>query len=231
MSMILFHFTYDLVYIQHIQLDWFTTSLIKIWVPSISYSFIFIAGCMCVFSKNSFKRAGLYALVALTIFVITTLAHIDTPINFGIFYCMAACTFVEAILSYASITPKDFISAILLLFIFILLIPLPYGYIGIDTLKISLPHILYESPYFAWIGFPSATFSSGDYYPLLPYVFLFLSGSAFNRKLKQIGFPVWFETCKIPIITQIGKQSLLIYLLHQPILLLISTLVAHYLVF
>ena len=64
-SMILFHFTYDLFFISHIKLTWFTPLVMQIWVPSISYPFIFIAGCMCAFSKNSFKRAGVYGLVAL----------------------------------------------------------------------------------------------------------------------------------------------------------------------
>ena len=64
-SMILFHFTYDLFFISHIKLTWFTPLLMQVWIPSISYPFIFIAGCMCAFSKNSFKRAGVYSLVAL----------------------------------------------------------------------------------------------------------------------------------------------------------------------
>ena len=41
-SMILFHFTYDLFFISHVKLTWFTPLLMQIWIPSISYPFIFI---------------------------------------------------------------------------------------------------------------------------------------------------------------------------------------------
>ena len=116
--MILFHFTYDLFFISHIKLTWFTPLVMQIWVPSISYPFIFIAGCMCAFSKNSFKRAGVYGLVALAIFAATTFANIDTPINFGIFFCMASCTFVEALISRFAIPPKGYAAAILFLLLF-----------------------------------------------------------------------------------------------------------------
>lgn len=230
-SMILFHFTYDLFFISHIKLTWFTPLVMQIWVPSISYPFIFIAGCMCAFSKNSFKRAGVYGLVALAIFAATTFASIDTPINFGIFFCMASCTFVEALISRYFIKPKGFVAAVILLFVFIICIPITSGDIGIGSLIFSLPKELYETPYLAWAGFPSPSFSSGDYYPLLPYLFLFLSGASLNRQLKEKGYPDCIKKFSLPLVTEMGKHSLLIYILHQPILLLIALFVSQNIVF
>ena len=225
-SMILFHFTYDLFFISHIKLTWFTPLVMQIWVSSISYPFIFIAGCMCAFSKNSFKRAGVYGLVALAIFAATTFANIDTPINFGIFFCMASCTFVEALISRFAVQPKGYAAAILLLLIFVVCIPISAGHIGIGSMVFSLPKELYQTPYLAWAGFPSPSFSSGDYYPLLPYLFLYLSGAAFNRQLKAEGYPNWMKTFSLPLITEMGKHSLIVYILHQPILLLIALFVS-----
>lgn len=225
-SMILFHFTYDLFFISHIKLTWFTPLVIKIWVPSISYPFIFIAGCMCAFSKNSFKRSGVYSLVALAIFAATTFANIDTPINFGIFFCMASCTFVEALISRFAVPPKGYSAAILFLLLFVICIPISTGHIGIGNLVFSLPKELYQTPYLAWAGFPSPSFSSGDYYPLLPYLFLYLSGAAFNRQLKAEGYPKWMKKFSLPLITEMGRHSLIVYILHQPILLLIALFVS-----
>ena len=225
-SMILFHFTYDLFFISHVKLTWFTPLVMQIWIPSISYPFIFIAGCMCAFSKNSFKRAGVYGLVALAIFAATTFANIDTPINFGIFFCMASCTFVEALISRFAIRPKGYATAILFLLIFVVCIPISTGHIGVGNTIFSLPKELYQAPYLAWAGFPSPSFSSGDYYPLLPYLFLYLSGAAFNRQLKAKGYPNWMKTFSLPPITGMGKHSLIVYILHQPILLLIALFVS-----
>ncbi|MBF0991395.1 MAG: DUF1624 domain-containing protein, partial [Atopobium sp.] len=144
-SMILFHFTYDLFFISHIKLTWFTPLVMQIWVPSISYPFIFIAGCMCAFSKNSFKRAGVYGLVALAIFAATTFANIDTPINFGIFFCMASCTLVEALISRFAIPPKGYAAAILFLLLFVICIPISAGHIGLGNTIFSLPKELYQT--------------------------------------------------------------------------------------
>ena len=210
-SMILFHFTYDLFFISQIKLTWFTPLVMQIWVPSISYPFIFIAGCMCAFSKNSFKRAGVYGLVALAIFAATTFANIDTPINFGIFFCMASCTLVEALISRFAIPPKGYAAAILFLLLFVICIPISAGHIGIGNIVFSLPKELYQTPYLAWAGFPSPSFSSG---------------AAFNRQLKAKGYPNWMKTFSLPLITEMGKHSLIVYILHQPILLLIALFVS-----
>lgn len=225
-SMIMFHFTYDLFFISHVKLTWFTPQLMQIWIPSISYPFIFIAGCMCTFSKDSFKRAGIYGLVALAIFAATTVAKVDTPITFGIFFCMASCTLVEALISHFAVPPKGYAEAVLLLLFFIICLPISSRHIGIGTMIFSLPKELYQTPYLAWAGFPSPSFSSGDYYPLLPYLFLYLSGAAFNRQLKAEGYPNWMNTFSLPLITEMGKHSLIVYILHQPILLLIALFVS-----
>ena len=181
---------------------------------------------MCAFSKNSFKRAGVYGLVALAIFAATTFANIDTPINFGIFFCMASCTLVEALISRFAIPPKGYAAAILFLLLFVICIPISAGHIGIGNIVFSLPKELYQTPYLAWAGFPSPSFSSGDYYPLLPYLFLYVSGAAFNRQLKAEGYPNWMKTFSLPLITEMGKHSLIVYILHQPILLLIALFVS-----
>ena len=67
-SMVLFHFVYDLVYLSGMHLLWFTSPFIDIWRASISWSFLFIAGSMCAFSKNALRRACLYGALAALIF-------------------------------------------------------------------------------------------------------------------------------------------------------------------
>ena len=35
----------------------------------------------------------------------------------------------------------------------------------------SIPKAVYPTPYLAWLGFPGPDFVSGDYYPLMPFLF------------------------------------------------------------
>ena len=223
-SMVLFHFVYDLVYLSGMHLLWFTSPFIDIWRASISWSFLFIAGSMCAFSKNALKRACLYGTLAALIFLTTSLAHIDVPISFGIIFCMAGSTLLEAILQKFHITLQGYIPAAIFFCIFLFTLRLPFGTIGIGPFNIQIPQILYTSDFFAWLGFPSKYFLSSDYYPLLPYAMLYLCGASFNRSALRHGYPRALMKLSCPIISEIGKHPLSIYLLHQPLLLLLVSL-------
>lgn len=78
---------------------------------------------------------------------------------------------------------------------------------------------------FPWLipfGVPSYSFASSDYFPLLPNFGYFLVGAALGKRLypsRQTLFPkVNAENPVIRFFSFWGKHSLLIYLLHQPIL-------------
>ena len=65
---------------------------------------------------------------------------------------------------------------------------------------------------------PSAMVSYGDYYPLFPYFFMFLSGTFIGRYIQMQKFPKWFYSVRIPLLEFIGRNSLPVYVLHQPII-------------
>ena len=79
-------------------------------------------------------------------------------------------------------------------------------------------------PWLYPLGFPGPGFSSADYFPLLPWLFLFLVGAALggwcldHRESRLL-------TAPLPrALTFPGRRSLLIYLLHQPVLYGVSFL-------
>ncbi len=67
-------------------------------------------------------------------------------------------------------------------------------------------------------GFPGKRFYSADYYPLLPYFFLFVCGAMIGRWIKAGKFPKWFYEFHFAPLEFVGRHSLLIYLIHQPII-------------
>ena len=213
-SMVLFHAAYDAVYLFGFHVDWFCDPVIQnIWRCSISWTFIALAGWMTRFSRNNFKRAAVYGACAALVWVATSLAQADIPISFGILYCMAACTLCYAALSpvLARVHPGAILALSLCLF----------------ALTYALPYQTYEFEGLAWLGFPSARFMSGDYYPLIPYVFLYVAGASgarlFDRLVPQ-GYPSWMRVNHLPILSALGRHSLVIYLAHQPLLLAAFTL-------
>ena len=86
-----------------------------------------------------------------------------------------------------------------------------------------LPRALFENVPLAWLGFPSPTFASGDYYPLIPYSFIFFAGVFLGFASKQFVYRHrdLLNRCSLPLLTRLGRHALIVYLLHQPILLLV----------
>lgn len=75
---------------------------------------------------------------------------------------------------------------------------------------------------FRWLmplGFAYYGFASSDYFPLMPNLGYFLLGAVLGRKLyreKKSLFPA--EKEPTPFLCWLGRNSLLIYLIHQPVL-------------
>ena len=222
-SMVGFHFCYDLVELQGYNLPWFRPPVEDIWRSSISWLFLALAGVMCSYSRNNFKRAAKYGLVALGIWIVTSLAAVDVPISFGIIYCMAASTLVYAMLQRFGIEPKGAAAAIVLFLIFCITLHISSGYLQIPGKLFDLPRTLYSTEYINWLGFPGPHFTSGDYYPLLPYCLMYLAGASLGPLLKQ-ELPSKVKALGIYPLELIGRHALEIYILHQPILLLLSSL-------
>lgn len=218
-SMVLFHLCYDVKFIAHKPLPWFAPPFQDVWRASISWTFLFVAGCMCSFSRNNLRRSLRYGVVALLIFVVTTIAGIDVPISFGIIFCMAACTFVAWILERLHHIPKSPVYTGILLFCFLLTLHVSRHHIGIGNAGLELPSNWYRTPWLSWLGLPGPGFTSGDYYPVIPYVFIYLAGSSMGWWWQDVGFPSWLRSISCTPLEFIGKHALPVYLAHQPILL------------
>ena len=67
------------------------------------------------------------------------------------------------------------------------------------------------------LGFPDENFFSTDYVPILPHIFMYWLGCGFYSILKERR--VQLEYCPSKCLAAIGKHGLIIYLVHQPLLL------------
>lgn len=92
----------------------------------------------------------------------------------------------------------------------------------LDTVRVDFPWLI---P----LGLVTDSFSSSDYFPLLPFFGFFLAGAVVGRTLyknKESLFPrVDPRNPILRFFSFLGKWSLPIYLLHQPVLTGILTLV------
>lgn len=91
----------------------------------------------------------------------------------------------------------------------------------------GIPKVVYPLPYLAWLGFPGPGFVSGDYYPLIPFVFMYLTGffAAQAARASSLEAPAWAYANPIPALAVLGRHALPFYLLHQPVILGVLELV------
>ena len=78
-----------------------------------------------------------------------------------------------------------------------------------------LPRSWYANLFTAGLGFPGPGFVSSDYFSLLPWLLLFWTGY-FLYRLRPAE-PL-LPDIRLPGFSAMGRHSLLIYLLHQPVL-------------
>lgn len=220
-SMMGFHACYDLTAIFGVRLPWFAPPFEDIWRASISWTFLFIAGVMCSFSRNNLKRSGRYLALAFAIRLVTATAAVDTAINFGIIFCMGACTLIYALLQKAGLVPDGWASALALLVTFLVFYSLPRGSLGIGSFTYALPRPLYQVQGLAWLGIPGPGFVSGDYYPVLPYLFMYLAGASLGKRWKQLGYPESIRKIRCMPLEFVGRHPLAFYVLHQPAIIAI----------
>lgn len=85
----------------------------------------------------------------------------------------------------------------------------------------SIPKTIYPVPYLAWLGFPSLGFVSGDYYPIIPFIFMYLAGyfaAHIEQGIDKTALS-WAYANPLPALASLGRHALPFYLLHQPIIL------------
>lgn len=225
-SMVLFHLCYDLTQLYGVKLGWFCSPLEDIWRASISWTFVLIAGCMTVFTRDNLKRSAKYLLVASVIYLVTSVAAVDVPISFGIIYCMGACTLTYGVFEKAGCSPKGLPCAIACTAAFLLLLNVSRGTVGLAGFNLALPRQLYSTEWLSWLGFPGPTFASGDYYPLLPYLMLYLVGACLGDQLKSKGCPNWAQSANVAPLNYVGRHALLVYVIHQPLILVLCEIAA-----
>lgn len=222
LSMILFHTVWDLVYIFGMDWDWFYTDIAFLWQQSICWTFILLSGFCWSLGKRKLRRGLLVSGAGLVISFVTEVFMPDQRIRFGILTFLGAAMLLliplEQLLKKVSVK----IGLAVCLVAFALLYGINDGYIGILGLVELLPlpdFLYYLGDWATFIGFTDMWFYSADYFALLPWIFLFLTGYFFFRLTEQKGWlgalaeqKSWGKIWNIP-----GKKSLIIYMLHQPV--------------
>ncbi|MBP2024489.1 heparan-alpha-glucosaminide N-acetyltransferase [Peptoniphilus stercorisuis] len=216
-SMILYHLFYDLVYVFNINIDFYRLNNVKPWQLSICITFILISGISFHFYKNHRKQGLIVFGLSLLISLITYIFIPEEAVKFGVLSLIGASIIIMDLLNKFLNKLNPYFGFVLFILLFLIFYNLPYGNLGISSIEIlNIPDYIYKSKYLYPIGLPHEDFVSADYFPLFPWSFLFISGYFLGHILKRKN--LLKPMGKNNIISAIGRHSLVVYLLHQPIL-------------
>lgn len=224
-SMVAFHLCYDIFMMYGLNTDWYFYPLTTVWERSICVVFILISGICLNFSRNGIKRGIFLNLAGFAVTVVTVIAEPEQAVWFGILNLLGCSMMIVSVLSESLKKIRPLSGALISLLLYAVLYDVQNGSIGFFGFDfIRLPDFLYSCKYLAFLGLPSSDFMSTDYFPLIPWIFLFTAGFYLWNFIKEKNLAKYFEF-KIPVFDKIGKYSLWIYLVHQPILMAILSMI------
>lgn len=216
-SMIVYHLVWDLVFLYGNNWTWFYNA--KIWQQSICWTFIILSGFSWSLGRHPLKRGVIVFCGGLVITAVTFIFTPNTRIIFGILTLLGTSMLIMIPLSKILKKIPAALGGFISFLIFIFSKNCYYGYLGFGNLKLELPAFLYKNYLTAFFGFPQNNFYSSDYFPLIPWFFLFVFGYFLFRLLDQKGLnQKLFSKGEIPVLNFLGKHSLIVYMLHQPVI-------------
>lgn len=210
LGMVVVHFVYDLVELYGL-VKWEYPPLFSFVMNWGGVLFLLISGISVTLGSRCIPRGLLVLASGLVVSAVTYgmyrfgFAGKSLIIYFGVLHCLGMCMLLWPIFRKL---PHWALA----------LMGIPLILLGFYVRTIPWVETRYLMP----LGIPWKGFSSSDYFPLLPYLGFFLTGSALGKSVyrnKETLFPkVSAQNPIIRFLSLCGKHSLWIYLLHQPVL-------------
>lgn len=206
LGMVAVHFLYDLRSLLPLP-PWPLFSFIQNWGGA---AFVVLSGICVTLGSRCLRRGALVFACGMLCTAVTWglyrlgLAGKELVILFGVLHCLGTCMAAWVLFSRLSTWGLVLTGTVL-------------AAAGLLAARCAVP-----TPWLLWLGLTPPNFASGDYFPLLPNLGFFLLGAALGRRVyrhRRTLFP-GTDPQRLPVrlLCCCGRHSLLIYLLHQPIL-------------
>lgn len=226
LNMIAYHAIWDLVYLYNFKWEWYWSEWGYIWQQGICWTFIFLSGFCLPLGKRSIKR-GIIVFVCGAIITIVTLVFMpNNKIIFGVLTLIGSCIILVSVFDKWLKKLPPIFGMLTSFVLFCVTRNINNGWLGFERFNLlKMPEIHCSNMFTIYIGLQDESFKSADYFSLFPWLFLFLSGYFLFRYLEKREALGIFEKSVFPSVEWLGRHSLIIYMLHQPIIYLFFELI------
>ncbi|MDE2208106.1 MAG: DUF1624 domain-containing protein [Betaproteobacteria bacterium] len=208
-AMAAYHFCFDLRYFGFLRADlehdwrWITARTL------ILSTFLLVAGASMVLAerdRQSARRrwlahAGVIAIAALAVSAGSYLMFPQTWIWFGVLHAIAA----SLVIARPFVRRPE--------------IAMAAGF-AIIVAGLAFQNTAFDNRALGWLGFMTAKPATEDYVPLFPWTGVLLLGTGLGHLLVRTRFAVLGPLERAPrLLAFLGRHSLAVYLVHQPILI------------
>ena len=204
--MVMHHFFYDLVVFAGAPEWLFWNPVFEAGHYIFAGLFILLSGVCSNFSRSNVKRGAEALGIALVITVVTY--FVGQPILFGVLHLLGSCMLLYGLTQgfWTRLNAKA-----------PWIVPTLCA-LGIFATRHLVNGYPTATPHLWMFGLITPDFFSSDYFPLLPWMFVFLLGTWAGKYVRDGRLPKWFYETRAPRLAAIGRKSLLIYVVHQPVL-------------
>lgn len=225
-SMVIYHVCWDLVYIFGKKWNWYKGLGAYIWQQSICWSFILLSGFCWSLGRKPLKRGLVVFGAGAVVSIVTLLFMPEDRVIFGVLTLIGSSMICMVLLDrlFQKLPPCLGLAGAGLLFI--ITRNVNNGFLGFENWNFfKLPEGIYRGYFMTFLGFPKPGFYSTDYFSMIPWFFLFLSGYFIYRMIKDHKdfMGKYFIKGWEPF-AFLGRHSLIIYMLHQPVAFGVLTL-------
>jgi uncharacterized membrane protein len=205
-AMIVYHLAWDLSFLGLVEVDIAAEPGWSVFARLVAASFLILVGVSLELARRGGaswrRRLRRIALIALAAAAVSLATHIALPgqgVSFGILHCIALSSLIAGALHR-----------------------LPSWLLALGAAAAWLAPGMLASPMFnapawLWLGLSTEVPPAPDYVPLLPWFAAVLAGMLIGRRLPD--HPADRLPPMLGPLAAMGRRSLAIYLLHQPVLL------------
>ncbi|MDE6723816.1 MAG: DUF1624 domain-containing protein [Eubacterium sp.] len=221
LCMIFHHMFYDIGFILEMGWGYRVFDFLCIFQPLFWALFILTSGICSRLSRNPVKRgcivlASGFAVSLVTAVIMPAIGIKGAEIYFGILSCLGCSMIITGILMPFINKGNEKIGMLVTAFLFFATYKISEKSLLFGL--VQLPDVLYQSNLFSPLGFYNSSFQSADYFPLIPWLFMFLFGAVFGKFAKEERFSAFAYNSHSRLLQFIGKNSLWFYLAHQLVL-------------